>query len=413
MNHIKKEHYNLYLLKTKEFKVVNVAFVFQRKNTVEDELYRTLLKKILFLKTAKCDNLEKLAIAATQIYNPKAFIKAQTSSQYRTFSIIGEFINEKYTEKGMNKKNLEYIMDYFWHPLIINNGFDKETFNQCKKNYLEELKNAKNYPEEYSLDQCFRFLNLYDFKIPTNEELINMLEKIDEKKLYNYYKSMFTEDSLEIFIVGDVDENIISTIDNYIYGGFALPKIIKSKEYQVKEVKQITEKIDNPQSKLLLGYKMHDLTEFEEKYVSLLLAVILGGGTESLLHQEVRKKRSLCYYIYASTYNLFNIMIISAGIAPNKSSEVIEIIKQEIEKIKQGKITSKKLEEVKRLYKNILLESKDSQMEILNNLIGMITKGADDIETRFTMINKVTVNDITNLASKIKLDTIFLLEGTK
>ncbi len=415
MDYIKKEkkHYNLYLKKTNDFKVINISFVFQRKNSVDDELYRSLLKRLLFLKTATYDSLEKLSQAAAEIYNPKVFIKTQTSRIYRTFTINAEFINEKYTEKDMNQQNIKFIMDYFWHPYIKNEAFDKETFEMCKKNYMAEIKSAKNYPEEYALDECWRNLDLYDFKLPNNKELIEKLEKIDEKKLYEYYKSMFTLDSLDIFVVGDIDENIEKVIDNYIYGNFKKPAMLKSSEYLVSKIKEVSEKTDNPQSKLLLAYKMNGLTTYENAYTSLILAMILGGGTESLLHTEVRKKRSLCYYIYASCYNLFNVMIISAGIATSNSKKVIKIIKTCLEKIKNEGITEEKLSEIKQLYKNILLESKDSQMSIMNNLIARVTKGADDIETRFKMIDKMTVNDIMNLAAKIKLDTIFLLEGTE
>ena len=415
MDFIKKEkkNYNLYIMPTNDFKVIDISFVFQRKNSVEDELYRTLLKKILFLKTAKYDSLEKLSIAASDIYNPKTFIKTATSHVYRTFNISAEFINEKYTEKGMNKKNIEFIMDYFWNPLIINEAFDKDAFDLCKKNYIEEIKGAKNYPEGYALNECWRALDLYEFKIPTNDELIKMLEKIDEKQLYDYYKSMFIEDSLDVFVVGDVKEDIENIIDNYIYGDFKKSVMLKSHEYPVSKVKEKTEKTDNPQSKLLLGYKLNDLTTFEENYTSLIFSMILGGGTESLLHTEVRKKRSLCYYIYASYYNLFNTLIVSAGISAKKTKEVIKITEKQIAKIQNGEISEEKLTEVKQLYKNILLESKDSQMSIMNNLIARVTRGADDITGRFKMVDKITMKDIINFAGKMKLDTIYLLEGNE
>ncbi len=415
MDYIKKEkkNYNLYIMKTNDFKVVNISFVFQRKNSMEDELYRTLLKRILFLKTAKYDSLEKLSSAGAEIYNPKVFVKTQTSSIYRTFNLRAEFINEKYTEDGMNKSNIEFIMDYFWHPFIKDGAFDKETFDLCKKNYIEELKSAKNYPEEYALDECWRSLNLYEFKLPTNEELIKILEEIDEKKLYSYYKSMFTEDSLDIFIVGDVTDDMETVIDDYIYGDFQKSVMLKPHEYTVSKVNKIKEKTDNPQSKLFLGYKMNNLTTYENEYVSLIFAMILGGGTESYLHSEARKKRSLCYYIYASCYNLFNVMIVSAGISAKNSKEVIKITEAEINRIKNGDVDDDKLTEVKQLYKNILLESKDSQMSLINNLVARVTKEADDIETRFKMVDKMSVDDIITLAGKVKLDTIFLLEGTE
>ena len=108
-----KRNYNIYLNKTKEFKTITISFVFQRKNNVLDELYRTLLRKILLLKTAKYDTQEKLSIASFQLYSPIVTLKTDVSKDYRSFNLTGQFLNEKYTEKGMNKKNIEFIIYYF------------------------------------------------------------------------------------------------------------------------------------------------------------------------------------------------------------------------------------------------------------------------------------------------------------
>ena len=413
MSYIKKtrEHYNIYLQKTSSFKTISISFVFQRLNTQTDKLYQAMLRKMLYLKTTKYKNLEELTKAAAYIYNPVTFFNTKTSSKYRTFTLAAEFANEKYTEKGMNKKNIEFIMDYFWHPYVKDNSFDEELFKVCQKNYIEELKSIKNYPESYSLNECWRLLNLYDFKDLKTEKLIEEVEKMTAKTLYEYYKSMFTEDSLDIFILGNVNEEIIDIIDNYIYGDFKPSKMIKpkkNKEVKMQEIKEVT---DSPQSKLYLGYKVIDPTTYEEKYISLMFSMILGGGTESCLHQEVREKRSLCYYIYATSYNLFNLILITSGIDKSNSNEVINIIKDEIAKIQKGLFAESRVEEVKKLYENILLEAKDSPDSLINSLINEVMRGADSPAEKFKIVKKITKEDIVTFAKKIKLDTIYLLEG--
>jgi predicted Zn-dependent peptidase len=40
----------------------------------------------------------------------------------------------------------------------------------------------------------------------------------------------------------------------------------------------------------------------EKRYPAAVLATLLGGNMSSLLFQEVREKRGLCYYIGASHY---------------------------------------------------------------------------------------------------------------
>ena len=407
-----KRNYNIYLNKTKEFKTITISFVFQRKNNVLDELYRTLLRKILLLKTAKYDTQEKLSIASFQLYSPIVTLKTDVSKDYRSFNLTGQFLNEKYTEKGMNKKNIEFIMDYFWHPFLKDNMFDENDFALCKKKYIEELKSIKNYPDEYSLNSCWRELNLYEFKIPPTEEYLKMLEKITVKDLYNYYKSMFT-DSLNIYITGDISEDIPAVIDNYIYGDFSLGSVIKASEYKVDEIKKVQEKADIPQSKLILAYKANGLSKFENEYVSLIFAMILGGGTTSFLHEEAREEHSLCYYIYANYYILFNIMLIESGINSQNKEKIVKIAQKAIDKIKNGDFTLEKLAETKKIYKNVLLEAQDSPLSITNNLIAMVTRGADKLSEKIAKVDEVTKDDVINFAKKIKLDTIYMLEGIR
>ncbi len=407
----KRNNYNIHLIQTDNFKTITVSFVFQKKGTAIDEVYQALLRKILSLRTEKYSSRESLAKAGAKIYNPITLFKTSSNPSYRTFRIITQFANEKYTSKGMNKKSIEFVMDYFWHPYVTNDGFDKELFKLCKKNYIQSLETAKNYPEEYALDRFWQVSDVYNYKLYTNDELITLARKIDEKSLYEYYKKMFTNSSQDIFIIGDVSEDFVNIIDNYIYGDFIKRKDVISKKHSLIECKKIVETTDNPQTKLFLGYKMLDITKFEENYVAYIFSMILGGGTEGLLHKCVRTEKSLCYYIYANYYNLFNLILISAGIDKKVEEDVITLAKKQVLKIQNGEFSFERVEEIVSLYKNILLESKDNPELILNNLISVVMQNNDDIDTRINVIDKITKEDIVKFSKKIDLDTIYLLEG--
>ena len=65
----------------------------------------------------------------------------------------------------------------------------------------------------------------------------------------------------------------------------------------MKRKKIARETIPNNQSKLALACPSHGLTEYERTYPIALGNLILGGGTDSKLFQDVREKNSLCYTI--------------------------------------------------------------------------------------------------------------------
>ena len=61
----------------------------------------------------------------------------------------------------------------------------------------------------------------------------------------------------------------------------------------------------------------------------------------------------------------------------------------------------------------LLEEVLESTDRIIDNYLMKELIGTDTIEMKKVMIEKVTKDEIIKVAKKVKLDTIFLLEGTK
>ena len=62
-------------------------------------------------------------------------------------------------------------------------------------------------------------------------------------------------------------------------------------------------------------------------------------------------------------------------------------------------------------YSTRVKELEDIPQSLLSLYAGIEYLNSDDIDQRFVKINKVTKANVINLASKIHLDTIYLLEG--
>ena len=62
-------------------------------------------------------------------------------------------------------------------------------------------------------------------------------------------------------------------------------------------------------------------------------------------------------------------------------------------------------------YVNSLKELEDSPDSILGLYSGIEYLKSDDIASRLSKMNRVTATDVVKLASKVHLDTIYMLEG--
>ena len=178
-----------------------------------------------------------------------------------------------------------------------------------------------------------------------------------------------------------------------------------------KKIKKVIEDSTFNQSKLAIGCKIKDLTDFERKYVINLYSMILGGGFNSKFMQIIREKKSLAYYINSSVNKADNLLLIQSGISYQNFEKVISNIQKIMKSIQKGDIKELDLEDVKTEYLSILEETYDNIDSIVENYIAADLLDLDDYETRKEMVKKVSINDIIQVSKKVQIDTIFLLKG--
>ena len=79
----------------------------------------------------------------------------------------------------------------------------------------------------------------------------------------------------------------------------------------------------------------------------------------------------------------------------------------------KGDFTDRDSNMAKEYYKTALEELEESEFKIINNYLMTELIGTDTIEEKREKMNKVTKEEIVEVAKKVSLDTIFLLEGVK
>ncbi len=181
-----------------------------------------------------------------------------------------------------------------------------------------------------------------------------------ENERYSISEYGYEEDFNEDEVVDIISENFVFKRQEIIE--------IPREEYRknISKVKIIEEKMDVTQGKLVIGYRFNIDYKNEKDYYSLVVGSnILGGGTSSKMFLNIREKESLCYYIYSSVEKYKGILFIGVGIAFENYDRTVELVKNQIESIKLGKITSEELENSKRVLTNA--------MKALGDIIGAMS----------------------------------------
>ena len=408
--------YNLHTIKTNKFKTITVKINFKRKLVKEEITARNMIVSLLCDSTKEFPTKRLLSIECENLYELGYMGMNYTSGIYNIMSFEATFLNEEYTEKGMLDKSIKFLSDLIFNPNIDSKGFKEENFklayNLLKESILSQKENSDLYSkirllEEMEPDSCVSYRKC---------GYIEDLEKLSPKTLYQYYESILNSDTIDIFVIGNIStSHVRGIIEKNFKQIKTLKKPTKSHFYLPKKHRFIPKKVfENQkinQSKLVLGYKIDKMTDFELRYVLNVYSYILGSGADSKLFKTVREENSLCYYINSVPQPLNSIMLINAGINKANYQKAVELIKKAVKDIKRGKFSNEDIIKAKVTYANSLKELEDSPDSILSLYAGIEYLKSDDITQRLNKMNRVTASDVVKLASKIHLDTIYMLEG--
>ena len=183
--------------------------------------------------------------------------------------------------------------------------------------------------------------------------------------------------------------------------------------HNVKSVKPNIKKESKKyqQSKLSIGFKSFNLTNYESRYVSFIFNSIFGGGANSLLMRYVTEENSLCYYINSYSSRMDNTLIVNSGINKENYDLVVNLINEVLNNIKEGKFSLKDIKEAKMEVLYNLSNIFESNRSIIDYYYGRHIFNSDDIKVKIKMFNKVSKEDIIKFANKLNLEGIFFLEG--
>lgn len=417
MEYIKKEFaaYNIHIIKTDIFKTITIDVNFLRKIKKEEITIRNFLSEILLQSNKDYQTKRSLAIKANNLYNPTIMSSNGRIGLFSNLSFSMQFLNEKYTEEGMNDETIKFFLNILFNPNVIDEKFDLKSFNIVKEFIKNEIKSVKDNTTKYGLIKLLENMGKdkpYSYR---GYGYLEDLENITPDNLYEYYKDIIRSDKVEILIVGDVDEEQITEL---IKENFKVNTVKKDMGSPIIEHDKIRGRINKIneweniiQAKFNIGCKLKNLSDYERKYVLPFYNEILGGSTTSKLFTNVRENNSLAYYITSAIKQYDNILMIYSGINKKDSEKVLSLVKKDMQNIKKGSISNEEIETAKKNIMTSLDTITDSPTRIISSYFSKELSNGDDLETRKEKFSKVTKEEIVEVAKKIKIDTVYLMYG--
>ncbi|KAA6465144.1 insulinase family protein [Acidobacteria bacterium AB60] len=257
---------------------------------------------------------------------------------------------------------LDVLADLVLNPVFASNDIERE-----RGVILEEIKIDEDNPDVLVHEL---FTQNFWKDHPLGKPILGTTQtvtRLDQPKLLEYHSGRFHSGNMVFSAAGNLqhDEFVEAVARKFDALGSGerlteLPAPVSSARILLKNKKALE------QVQICLGVPAPPITD-ENRFATLILNTILGGGMSSRLFQTIREERGMAYSVFSdlSPYRDTGTLCVYAGTSAGKALECIDLIMTEFKKLKQELLPEEELTRAKdQLKGNILmgLESSNSRM---------------------------------------------------
>ena len=404
---------NLHIINTNKFKTNLVAVFLTTPLNKENVTKNALIPMILRRGSKTLKNLEEINNKLDEMYGASFDCGIDKTGDNQILKFYMESINNNFLPENENllKESIEVLFDLIFNPEIKNNSFKDEYVNSEKENLKQiiqgKIDNKAKYAYERCVEEMYKEKPFGLYKFGNIEEL----EKINAKDLYEYYKKLIDECKIDIFISGEIDENIEKDVVSILNLNEREPVYNKKSEEleEGRNTQTIEEHKDVSQGKLVIGLQVGKKDK-DSKYSAIIYNAILGGTPTSKMFQNVREKAHLAYVAGSNYVRQKNNVFIRCGIEIENYQKALDLIKVQIEDMKKGDFTEEDIKNAKTsIISTIEAIPEEQESEITYNFGQEISGQKMKYEEYEQKINEVTKQSIIDIANSVKIDTIYFL----
>lgn len=413
-----KDGVKLHIINNNKFKTNLLAIFLTTPITREYVTYDAVLSSVLRRGSKNMPTQEEISKELENMYGAGFDCGLDKTGDNHILKFYLETINDSFIpqkDENMLKKGAEKLLEIVFNPLVENGKFKEEYVNQEKETIKQLIEGKVDNKARYALDRCIEEMyknepyGLYKFGY------VEDLNNINASNLYEYYNKLKSECKIDIFVSGECSddiENIISQNENIknLDPRKANFINIKLQKKETKEENVITESLEVTQGKLILGLDV-DINDDELKYDALVYNAILGGTASSKLFQNVREKASLAYTASSSYLRHKNNIFINCGIEIKNYEKALEIIREQLQDMKDGKFTEEDIENAKKNIISTIKNIKDEQDTEIVYFFGQeLTDKKVSLDEYIEKIDKVSKEDVVKIANSVNINTIYFLK---
>jgi predicted Zn-dependent peptidase len=298
--------------------------------------------------------------------------------------------------------------------MLRNSKFDSEEIDREKGVIIEEMNMYFDTPRDF-IDGVYEGLLYGDH--PLGRDIIGRKETIQEANrdtFFDYLGQWYKPSRMVVGVGGRTGDDLIPRIAELLGdiedSPTGEPLAAAAALTNGSRVKVHTKSSD--QAHICLGVRSRSLTD-PDRYVLMVLSTVLGGGMSSRLFTEVRERRGLAYYVFATNhaYTDTGSLYAQAGVDIERIDDAVETIAAELRKIAAEAVPEDELLKAKSFAKGrFALQIESPHGLIMFGLRREVLEGsATEPDEVLAGIEAVTAEDVQRVAQELIADNALRL----
>lgn len=394
-------------INTDKFKDFILSVRFAYDNTESNVTLSNLLSYMITDRTEKYASKQEMSLKMDELFGLNLNAKTSSFGYAHILEIRIKTLNQRYTNFPHLKDATEFLFSSITNPLL-----NETTFSEAKINLEATLKRIEDKPSYLGILKACEGIGKDTPLSIHSQGNQTILKKVTLADVIQFHTMLLNTIKPTILMMGDLNPNLKRDLLDILKFSNTSKSMKSIYKFEVKHHFRATLNKQVDQSTLTQLYATNVLYN-DDKYLAMrLMVIMLGQLPNSLLFQEVREKRSLCYSISAGSFNYDGIMSIQTGIEQTKKELVEQLIEEQIIKLRKGKFSLKLLSIAKKMFVNGLESMEDDQNAYLSFLYQRsFTKNDYDLKKSINSIKKINKENIMDVANQLILVSEYMIRG--
>src|SRR4051794_13245321 len=286
--------------------------------------------------------------------------------------------------------------------MLRNSKFDSAEIDREKGVIIEEMNMYFDTPRDF-IDGVYEELVYGDH--PLGWDIIGRKETVQNatrETFTGYLDKWYKPSRMVVGVGGRLGDGLVDRVEELLGGledspsGAPLPAPALVNGARVRVHTKASD-----QAHIILGVRSRPIVD-PDRYVLMVLSTVLGGGMSSRLFTEVRERRGLAYYVFATNHSYTDAgsLYSQAGVDINRIEDAVTTIVGELKRIADESVPSDELEKARSFSKGrFVLSLETPQGTIMFGLRREVLEGqAIEPSEVLAALEAVTADDVQRVA---------------